>query len=227
MFGTAATQRGRASQLTFIMSRNRSAVVAGSTVTSLSSGGGGMTAVLQSEITSATDGDPSPASRSAPPAAAAQSDPVILIMLSSLYLTGCQSVTTRRKDKASAQSRLQHALPAIGRVAAAGAMPKNRPLAKAGAILYKPGFPGPRLPAPHWRRGERHGCPETKNIALQARDAPVGGCAQATDLHRGQGFRRAPPAPSHRSQDRHVQRPAGAQGSDRSLTAFPGEAHRH
>src|SRR5215471_20914135 len=81
MLGTAATQRGRAEQPPFMMSRNRSAVVAGSTVTSLSSGGGGMTAVLQSEITSATDGDPSPASRSAPPAAAAQSDPVILIML--------------------------------------------------------------------------------------------------------------------------------------------------
>ena len=61
MVGTAATQRGRAVQPAFMMSRNRSAVVAGSTVTSLSSGGGGATAVLQSEMTSATDGDPSKA----------------------------------------------------------------------------------------------------------------------------------------------------------------------
>ena len=59
MFGIAATQRGRAVQPAFMMSSNNSAVVAGSTVTSFSSGGGGATAVLQSEITSATDGDPS------------------------------------------------------------------------------------------------------------------------------------------------------------------------
>src|ERR1700674_1258292 len=85
MFGTAATQRGRAVQLPFIMSRNRSAVVAGSTVTSFSSGGGGATAVLQSEMTSAPDGDPSNATRSAPLAAAAKRDGV---MLSSLYPDG-------------------------------------------------------------------------------------------------------------------------------------------
>ena len=41
MLGTAATQRGRALQPVFMISRNRSAVVEGSTVTSLSSGGGG------------------------------------------------------------------------------------------------------------------------------------------------------------------------------------------
>ena len=57
MVGIAATQRGRAVQPVFMMSSNNSAVVDGSTVTSFSSGGGGATAVLQSEITSATDGD--------------------------------------------------------------------------------------------------------------------------------------------------------------------------
>src|ERR1700732_2633813 len=70
MFGTAATQRGRAVQPAFMMSRNNSAVVEGSTVTSFSSGGGGATAVLQSEITSATDDDPSDAIRIAAATAA-------------------------------------------------------------------------------------------------------------------------------------------------------------
>jgi hypothetical protein len=70
MFGIAATQRGRAVQPVFMMSSNNSAVVEGSTVTSFSSGGGGATAVLQSEITSATDGVPSKAAMTAPPMAA-------------------------------------------------------------------------------------------------------------------------------------------------------------
>src|SRR5580700_8449292 len=70
MFGIAATQRGRAVQPVFMISSNNSAVVDGSTVTSLSSGAGGATAVLQSEITSATDGDPSNAATTAPPMAA-------------------------------------------------------------------------------------------------------------------------------------------------------------
>src|SRR5712671_3189453 len=82
-FGIAATQRGRAVQPPFIISRNRSAVVEGSTVTSFSSGGGGATAVFQSEMTSAADGDPRNATRNAPLAAAAKRDGV---MLSSLYL---------------------------------------------------------------------------------------------------------------------------------------------
>src|SRR5258708_28371703 len=85
MFGTAATQRGRAVQPAFIMSRNRSAVVEGSTVTSLSSGGGGTTAVFHSEMTSATVGDPRNATRSAPAAAAAERNGV---MLSSLHFGG-------------------------------------------------------------------------------------------------------------------------------------------
>jgi hypothetical protein len=47
-----------------------------------------------------------------------------------------------------------------------------RRLAFARAILYKPGFPG--RPAPHHERDQEqeHGRPETKNIALAARDAP-------------------------------------------------------
>src|SRR5580693_6131605 len=57
IFGIAATQRGRAPQPAFMMSSSSSAVVEGSTVTSFSSGAGGATAVLQSEITSAIDGD--------------------------------------------------------------------------------------------------------------------------------------------------------------------------
>src|SRR5712691_10120037 len=86
-FGIAATQRGRAVQFPFIISRNRSAVVEGSAVTSFSSGGGGATAVFQSEMTSATDGDPSTATRK--PLAAARRDGA---MLSSLYPCGPRKV---------------------------------------------------------------------------------------------------------------------------------------
>src|SRR5262245_38002932 len=85
MFGTAATQRGRAVQPPFMMSRNKSAVVEGSTVTSFSSGGGGAATLPQSEMISAKDGDPNNASSSAPPAAAVNRDGVIM---SSLYFGG-------------------------------------------------------------------------------------------------------------------------------------------
>src|SRR5580692_11703389 len=80
MFGTAATQRGRAMQPAFMMSRNSIAVVDGSTVTSLSSGGGGTTAVLQSEMTSATDGDPSKPASSIARAAAVKREAVMLVL---------------------------------------------------------------------------------------------------------------------------------------------------
>src|SRR5437867_2721164 len=90
MFGTAATQRGRALQPPFMISRNSSAVVEGSTVTSFSSGAGGATAVLQSEMTSATDGDPTNASRSAPPAAVIYES----FMMSSLYVDGLRKSAT-------------------------------------------------------------------------------------------------------------------------------------
>src|SRR5262249_42639465 len=95
----AATQRGRALQPAFMMSRNRSAVVAGSTVTSLSSGGGGTTAVFHSEMTSAADGDPSHTERSAPAAAATRDD----AMGSSLDLGG------RGKSDRVARIRIEHA----------------------------------------------------------------------------------------------------------------------
>jgi hypothetical protein len=85
MFGIAATQRGRAVQPAFMMSSNNSAVVAGSTVTSFSSGGGGATAVLQSEMTSAMDGDPSKATMIAPPMAAKRDG----VMVGSRYPGGC------------------------------------------------------------------------------------------------------------------------------------------
>src|ERR1700730_2905013 len=83
--GIAATQRDRAVQPAFMMSSNNSAVVAGSTVTSFSSGAGGATAVLQSEITSATDGVPRKAAMTAPPTAAKRDD----VMMGSRYPGGC------------------------------------------------------------------------------------------------------------------------------------------
>src|ERR1700675_1857795 len=70
MFRIAATQRGRAVQPVFMISSIKSAVFEGSPVTSFSSGGGRASAVLQSEMTSATDGDTSKAAMTAPPMAA-------------------------------------------------------------------------------------------------------------------------------------------------------------
>src|SRR5258708_24049387 len=99
-FGIAATQRGRAVQLPFIISRNRRAVVEGSTVTSFSSGGGGATAEFQSEMTSATDGDPNNATTSALAAAERRDG----IMLSSLYLGGPRRVRPRAKIETSLHS---------------------------------------------------------------------------------------------------------------------------
>src|SRR6516165_10334679 len=49
-----------------------------------------------------------------------------------------------------------------------------------------------------------HGSSEAKDIAVKARDAPFRGCAGAAELCRGQGFGRAAPSPSYRSQDRNV-----------------------
>src|SRR5258708_7445863 len=55
--GTVATQRGRAPQFAFIMSRMSRAVVEPSSVTGLSSGGGGAFAVAQSSRMSAAEDD--------------------------------------------------------------------------------------------------------------------------------------------------------------------------
>src|SRR5262245_33850499 len=98
---------------------------------------------------------------------------------------------------------------------AGGAKPA---LAFAAAFLYKPGFRRAASRPPSDTRSYHHGRPETKNIAVETWDAPLGRCAQGADLRRGQGFRRvAPPAP-HRPQDRHVSRAPGAQAEERSLT---------
>src|SRR5258707_2545767 len=55
--GTVATQRGRAPQFAFIMSRISRAVVEPSSVTDLSSGGGGAFAVAQSSRISVAEDD--------------------------------------------------------------------------------------------------------------------------------------------------------------------------
>src|SRR5215813_13867538 len=68
-------------------------------------------------------------------------------------------------------------------------------------------------------RGHRHGRSQTKNIALAARHAPLGGCAEEAHLCRGQGFRRTASAAPPRPQDRHVQGPAGAEAEEGSLIA--------
>src|SRR5882672_11624036 len=69
--GTVATQRGRAPQLAFIISRMRRAVVEPSSVTGLSSGAGGGFTVAQSLRISAVEDDAANAIMSTPAAAAA------------------------------------------------------------------------------------------------------------------------------------------------------------
>ena len=78
-----------------------------------------------------------------------------------------------------------------------------------GTFLYKP-IPirqaGPAAYAgPFFLQGVQcRGCPQTKNLAVPPGHAAIRRRAQAADLYRGQGFRRAAPAASHRPQDRHV-----------------------
>src|SRR6185312_491770 len=55
---------------------------------------------------------------------------------------------------------------------------------------------------------------QKKNIALAAWHAPFGGCPEKADLCRGQGFRRVAPSASPRSENRHVQGPAGSEGQE-------------
>ena len=107
----------------------------------------------------------------------------------------------------------------VGRSARApgrGRVPARHPLALAGAILYKPGFKPTFL---GFQEFASHGCAEKKNLAVAPRHAPVGRCAQAADLCRGQGFRRIAPSAPHRPEDRHVQGPPGAEGEDRGVIA--------
>src|ERR1051325_4805310 len=91
----------------------------------------------------------------------------------------------------------------------------------AGAFLYKPGFPRVLMVRRLRRRGffkeTSHGRAEEKNLALAAWHAPFGRCAEAAELRRRQGFGRDAASAPHRSEDRYVQGPAGAQAEDRSV----------
>src|ERR1044071_2333960 len=88
------------------------------------------------------------------------------------------------------------------------------PLALTPPFLYKPGFK-PTLSCLF--RSFVHGCPKKKNLAVPPRHAPLRRRAEAADLCRGQGLRRAAPPASHRPEDRDVPGPSGAQGEERSL----------
>src|SRR3954453_15127029 len=67
---------------------------------------------------------------------------------------------------------------------------------------------------------------EAKNLALTPRHAPVRRRAEEARLCRGQGFGPIAPAAPHRPENRHVSRPAGPQGQDRSLIAAGGKLSR-
>ena len=62
--------------------------------------------------------------------------------------------------------------------------------------------------------GEDDGRPQKENVAHEAGDPPLGGCADGAGLRRGQGVGRAPAAPSHRPEIGQVPWPPdpGAQG---------------
>ena len=62
--------------------------------------------------------------------------------------------------------------------------------------------------------GECDGRSEEKSVAHEARNPPLGGCADGADLRRRQGLRRAPPSASHRPEDGQIPRPPdpGGQG---------------
>src|SRR5258708_28222608 len=87
MVGTAATQRGRSPQFSFMISSSNSAVVAGSIVTSFTSGDGGVAALFQSEMISALNADPNDTTTIAMPMAGRQlrsRGPPLLIVLDTL-----------------------------------------------------------------------------------------------------------------------------------------------
>src|SRR5215472_3016796 len=75
------------------------------------------------------------------------------------------------------------------------------------------------MPPRSFQEDNRYGRSQTKNFALAAWHAPLGGCIEDPDLRRGQGFRRAPPTASSRPQDRHVQGPAGLEEQEGVLIA--------
>src|SRR5262245_57678383 len=96
-------------------------------------------------------------------------------------------------------------------------------LALTGGFLYKPGFPRVQTVRRVARRGFSrripHGRAEEENLALAAWHAPFGRRTQAAVLCRGQGFGRDAASAPHRSEDRHVQGPAGAEAEDRGLSS--------
>src|SRR5882762_142562 len=130
-FGTAATQRGRAVQPAFMMSRKRSAVVAGSTVTSLSSGGGGAFAVFQSEMTSAAPGDAASTPIAAPAIPAAQRPTVRFLMMTSLVQTRAGRPSRQEPSPTSCGG----ARPPSGRERQAGRGKWSRASRSAAALL--------------------------------------------------------------------------------------------
>jgi len=101
---------------------------------------------------------------------------------------------------------------------------RGRGLALAGPILYKRAFPDsfgrPPTGARADFRSNFNGRSEEKNLTLAPRHAPLGRRTQAPGLCRGQGLGRTAPPTPHRPEDRHVPRPAGAQGQDRGLKAL-------
>src|SRR5207302_8211975 len=100
-----------------MMSSNSSAVVDGSTVTSFNSGGGGTTALFQSEITSATDGEPNAATSSAPAAAIAKRDDLILTLPSAAPTRPLDRIPewrSLRKPSINPYGRKQATAPATG-----------------------------------------------------------------------------------------------------------------
>src|SRR5690606_20195323 len=57
---------------------------------------------------------------------------------------------------------------------------------------------------------QENGSTETKDLAVEARHAPLGRRAEGPDLCRGQELGRASPPAPHRPEDRHVSRPSGS-----------------
>src|SRR5690606_6661939 len=65
-----------------------------------------------------------------------------------------------------------------------------------------------------------HGSAKKKDLAVEARHAPFGRCAEGAYLCRGQELRRAAPPAPHRPEDGHVSRSPGDRGQGRLI---PGE----
>src|SRR5580704_13101401 len=121
--GTTATQRGRTPQFSFMISSSNSAVVAGSIVTSFSSGGGGVFAVFQSEMISALNADPNDATSNAMPMAGRRISVMVFLlcvqwrstspkMVHPSLATDPEEISVLRHPNAQ---RFSHSLPGIDR----------------------------------------------------------------------------------------------------------------